>query len=304
MTTRIPIHTLLWLALSALPAAAATIEGPTEVEPGTLVRVTAKLDDNHSADWTLFPFQLDHETTTDGRLLFAAPCAGVSTVFVELRDLWVEDGRVLSTKTRHTISIVQDGPPTPPAPPTPPEPDKPAPPAPDDLQGIARVAYEAVAAIAPTHRSLAPKIAANFQAAAAAIAAGTVRSLDDALKQVQTTNASTLSGPTRDAWAPALERIGLRWTELVNAQVIRTVKDADKQLREVSRGILLVPDATSMLAPSGTPQIEVHTPVSPQQTEVIQAPAQHVVVPPPPMASPVRYRHMCVGGRCYLVPIQ
>ena len=53
MTTRIPIHTLLWLALSALPAAAATIEGPTEVEPGTLVRVTAKLDDNHSADWTL-----------------------------------------------------------------------------------------------------------------------------------------------------------------------------------------------------------------------------------------------------------
>ncbi|MEZ6099608.1 MAG: hypothetical protein R3E01_11630 [Pirellulaceae bacterium] len=79
-----------------------------------------------------------------------------------------------------------------------------------------------------------------------------------------------------------LERIGLRWTELVNAQVIRTVKDADKQLREVSRGILLVPDATSMLAPSGTPQIEVHTPVSPQQTEVIQAPAQHVVVPPPP----------------------
>ncbi|MCA9184655.1 MAG: hypothetical protein R3E01_10315 [Pirellulaceae bacterium] len=286
---------------------AASIVAPEQVVPGSLVRVQATLPTDHTADWAVFPFELDHETTPDGRLLFAAPCQGVEQIFIELREMWVEDGRVHSQKSRCTIRVDNRYPPSPPGPPEPsppPGPDAPTPPPPEDLQGIARVAYEAVAQLTPASRALAPKIAANFQASAAAIAAGTVRSVDDALRQVQAANASTLTGVTRESWAPALETIGLRWTELINAQVIRTVKDAEKQLREVSRGMRLVPVATSMISPGADSQIEAHPPVPPQQTEIIHAPVERIVVPPPSMASPVRYRQMCVGGRCYLVPIQ
>lgn len=82
------------------------IEGPTTAEPGSLVRLSAPIEDDESAFWlVLSPIDLDYEMTNGGRkMIFAAGCSSREIVVMCLAQS-IEDGRIVNRPYRHVMTI-------------------------------------------------------------------------------------------------------------------------------------------------------------------------------------------------------
>ena len=87
------------------------IDGPFEVEPGELVRLTASIGESESPFWiVLKPDDLQYEQIENGRgLIFAASCKSRASIVVMLLAQSVKDGRIVTRQLRRKIEIVDSG---------------------------------------------------------------------------------------------------------------------------------------------------------------------------------------------------
>lgn len=189
----------LFLAISspAFAQAKAVISGPEKANPGDLVILSADesyADDLHwvlvNSDKTFLPVEDDRKCVfasgQPGRYIFVLAASKASESVGSTVDL-----------AKHCVQIGEPAPPPPPEPPSPPEP----PPAPD-LTGIAKTAYEAVAAIEATPEEIAA-VSRNLKTIAGK-AAGLSWTLDQIKKEYATVSRETVftSEEIKTRWTP------------------------------------------------------------------------------------------------------
>lgn len=138
------------------------------------------------------------------------------------------------TQFQFTYEIKDDGPPTPPIPPDP-DPDEPDDP-PSPSLGLAVVARDAASKIGNKGRHLIPEIAANFRATASAVAAGGIKTRQDAYLTIQGKNRKTL-GDLVSTWTVWLYDVGDAVDALEDGGHLGTVKQYGTALDEIAEGL-------------------------------------------------------------------
>lgn len=85
-----------------------SINGPSVVTAGTLVRLSANTADGESPFWiVLDPIDLDYEQVDRGqRILFAASCSNSKRITVLLLAQHVLEGRIVTRQVRRTIKVL------------------------------------------------------------------------------------------------------------------------------------------------------------------------------------------------------
>jgi hypothetical protein len=237
------VSTMLWLTVCCLPAAAAGTR-EVEVDPGLIVlrvEAPAGADISWEARQPLtLPLQLFEESSA---CVFCQHTAGIVVVVSDVID-W--DAR----KRDRTTWIVKVG-----ADPVDP---------PDPISfGFAKFAADNAPLITDSGRRHIRAVALNFRAAADAIKAGQVISLESATAHVARLNATTL-GADVTAWNAWLMKIGYAVDNFEDSQKIANIKHKEIVFREIADGLISVAPRESVIL----------TPTMPRKT-------------------------ICIDGKCY-----
>lgn len=193
------IVALLWASVcQAVAAAEVKVTGPTDpVSPG--LPVFLNTDGVKKGDpYQLFivpddgQFLVLFDTTDQPVGIYSQTKVGSYVAVLVAYD--AESKQI--AKSMHTIRIGGPAPPIPPTPipPVPPEP------IPDGKLGFTKLAYTEATKLTDKSKTLA--IADNFEGTAAAIAAGTIKTVDAANTDMVTKNRAVLSDPERTVWLP------------------------------------------------------------------------------------------------------
>lgn len=179
------------------------IEGPREVGPGTLVRLSANTIEEESPFWiVLEPIDLDYEQVDHGsRLLFSTGCKTGQRITVVLLAQQVRNGRIVTRQIRRTI-LVKDFRSDPGPIDDPPDSQPPN----DDPLLTQSPLYAAVLDAWPSIRTDAGKalsetVAANLDSMAAKCEAGTIRENTEIWRELSARNRKSL-GLESSAWNP------------------------------------------------------------------------------------------------------
>lgn len=208
-----------------LTAAVAQADTKQVTATNRLVRLEVSAGDGVDVSWEARePLDLYFltERTAGGKACVFFYVAGERVVIVS--DVIDWDGR---KRTKDTWIVTTEGPAPPPPGPQPPTPQP-------DRYGLSAVAKAALAKV--TDRSLQAALAANFSSTASAVAAGGLRSVDDARKAIQVANRATL-GSSEGLWRPWLLDVGRAVDALEDGGQIATVKDYGVALAEIAKGL-------------------------------------------------------------------
>lgn len=144
----------------------------------------------------------------------------------------------------HTVTVGTTpgpNPPTPipptPIPPTPPSPVVPV--LPDGKYGLAKAVYGWAMAVDPTARPLAKGMAANFSTIAAQIAAGTIKTPNDAATATKALNTATL-GSFQPLWSTVSKNLETQMNAIGKAGQFATMTDLQTAWQEIAAGLQAV----------------------------------------------------------------
>lgn len=243
---------LLAVVLSSVSAGPIKVGGPTAAEPGSLVTLEASGGGAAASYTWVFVQPAGHPFISDGRRIgFATKCRPENYIVVLLAISLDAAGKPTIDSTTSTIIVggdpVPPGPVPPPPTPVPPTPVPPTPTPPDvpaGRYGLARVAYDASAALSPNARARASAVAATFRDVASAAAAGAYsgtdrEKIDKANGDISTRNRAAL-GPDAAEWGKALSSVGAKMGSLWNSREMVTLADHVEAYREISAGLSLV----------------------------------------------------------------
>lgn len=215
------------------------ISGPTKALAGQLVRLTADGQGAATVAWEVisdddFPILVDDAVDPNGKiergkyLTFSMPAKA------KVRFLLMAISGSTPSIAKWAVELDSPVPPTPPTPPVPP-PNPPGPtPTPDGVLGLIKVVRDASAAVVdPDKVASAQKIAGNYAGVASAIAAGGIKTHDEAQKAMAEGNKSAL-GAKVDAWAPCLDAIRGALNKLDDAGKLNTIADVQAAADELA----------------------------------------------------------------------
>lgn len=226
------------LALCAPPKA--VIAGPTQANPGDLVILDANQSEALGFAWVLTDSDKSFLPVEDGRkVVFASGSAGRYT-FVLVAATADDPKKPLIDIARHTLTIGE--PPNPGPGPNPPGPNpEPLPPGRFGLAAWSRdTASTTLTALTATQRVESAKLlAGSFEGIASAIAAGTIRSLDDVNTKTQVSNRAAL-GAYQSSWMAWATQLNAKIAALDDAGQIKTTDDAREAWLEIATGLRAV----------------------------------------------------------------
>ncbi len=221
---------LLLLLFSPLIAAAqvtAVISGPKTAEVGDLVILDGSGSSGTAFRWVLVGSKKTFLQIEGGKkLVFASGTTG-EYVFVLVVGGQVQGGGMEVATQEYRLNVGNmPGPQPPPGPEPPPQPPpgpgpqpppQPPPgpaPVPAGTYGLTKIAYDAAMQIPASKRAIVGEaLADNFEGTSAAIAAGTVRSVNDANKSLGEKNRAT-TGTDRELWVPVITAFANKMTSL------------------------------------------------------------------------------------------
>lgn len=226
------------LALCAPPKA--VIAGPTQANPGDLVILDGSGSTAVGFAWVLTDSDKSFLPVEDGRkVVFASGSAGRYT-FVLVAATADDPEKPLIDIARHTVTVGQ--PPNPGPEPTPPGPNpEPLPPGRFGLATWARDSVGAsLAAMNAAQRSQsAALLAGSFEGIAAAIAAGTIKTLDEVNAKTKASNVAAL-GAYLTNWQPWSALLNAKITALDDGGQLKTITDAHDAWLEIAAGLRAV----------------------------------------------------------------
>lgn len=235
-----------WLTVASAQATppSARIIGPATALPGDLVVLDASSSDAMGFAWVLADSNKTFLPVDDGqRLVFATGSTGRYT-FVLVAANADESGKPAVALAKHVVTIGADPGPGPNPDPNPPGPEPPDPPLPPGRFDLARQARDWTASVtlaASERRHTAALVADGFEAIAAAIAAGTVRTAEDALAQLRAAHQAALSAPQYEAWRagwnPSFRAAMTRLDDLNQLPALADVADAFREISQGLRGV-------------------------------------------------------------------
>lgn len=238
---------VLWLFALLLATRAATgappvarVTGPARALPGDLVVLDASSSQALGYAWVLADSDKSFLPVDGGqRLVFATGAAGRYT-FVLVAANANEQGQPAVALATHVLTIGSGPDPNPG--PDPPAPNPPLPPGRFDLARQARDWITQVKLSAADRARTARLIASAFEGVAAAAAAGTVRSIDDALAQLRASNRAALSSAEYSAWQSGWNpSFNAAMTRLDDAGQLKTLADTAEAFREIATGLKATP---------------------------------------------------------------
>jgi hypothetical protein len=231
-----------WLCLAVTALAVepkAVIVGPDTVAPGDLAVLSAK---GSAYDGQLIAWCLDSPkqfiawgdsaafaSGTPGRYTFTLFVAGLST-----------DQKSMQTATaQKTITVGQPGPgPNPPVPPGP-GPTPPGPTPGPDRFGLTAAVSALAAKVDASARAIAPALAANFEAIAAQIQAGTLTTMD-AVRQATLDRNRASEGEQATLWAPFFFSLNTSVNQLIDAGKLTSIQDVRDAWLAIAAGLRTV----------------------------------------------------------------
>jgi hypothetical protein len=196
---RLVIAVTIVFAAVCQSAAEVVIDGPKNVPIGGLCIVTVQgLKADDSLSWAAVPeIQVADLIDRRGQPVLLVPTNKIGTYHLVLA--FLDSGKV--TQKVHSVKVGEpDPPPTPPEPEPGPEPEPQPEPIPDGKLGFSRMAYTEAMKVHSASRGKAKNLAENFESTASAIAAGAVRSVDEANALMVSKNRAVLSDAERPAW--------------------------------------------------------------------------------------------------------
>ncbi len=236
----------IWQSMAfATSDVVAIISGPEKVSVGELVVLRCGTAGSDSASWVILDQKgreaeevrldaignasmnaLRYLVVDNGKaVVFSSPSAG--RFFVVLIVVQVsEDGAVSRATTRHIVQVGDNGPG-----PKPPDPD------PTPLTGMAKVAYDtAIAKVAAGSRVNARKSAAAFRAVASMIAAGTIKSAQEVIRETSAQRKTQL-GADADNWNDWATEIGAKLNDLSKDGSLKTLDDHATVWLQIAQGL-------------------------------------------------------------------
>jgi hypothetical protein len=253
MRRHILLVALFLFALPSIVAAQVTaiITAPPKAALGDLVILDGSGSAGTAFRWVLLGSSKTFLPIESGkRAVFASGTAG-EYVFMLVVGGQAQGGGVDVAMAEHHL-IVGDGQPSPPIIPTPsPAPQPPPVPAPQPppvptppvipagKYGFAQIAYDAAQGVPlPQRVGQGPRLAENFEAVAAAIAAGAVTSVREANDQLRGKNAD-VAGANRDLWLPVINAFAAKATDLARQGQLSTMDEHRAAYLEFASGLRL-----------------------------------------------------------------
>jgi hypothetical protein len=232
------------------PAAAplAVISGPDRANQGDLVVLDATASQNALGfAWVLVDSDKSFLPVDDGkRVVFATGTSGRFT-FVLVAAGADGQGKPLVSLARHAV-VVGDAPtpgpnpPPGPGPPTPPGPQPGPPPLPPGRFNLATQSRDWASLVqldAAARKSSASALAGSFDAMAAKIAAGPIKTIQEAIDQTRQSNQAAL-GAYAPAWMPWAARWNQAMAALHESGQVKTLADCADAWRETAIGLRAV----------------------------------------------------------------
>ncbi len=172
------------------------VKGPDTVPVGDMAEFTVGDSTATKFAWTVIPSTKNFKIDSSQRKAWLSGASGSFTIV-----LVGMDGNNLAIDTQTTT--VGTGPiPIPPGP-VPPGPTPPGPtPIPDGKLGFTKLGFEEGSKVTDPFRSKAAAVADNFDGTAAAIAAGTIKTVEAANAEMVAKNRATIGDAGRAAWLP------------------------------------------------------------------------------------------------------
>lgn len=217
----------------------AVIDGPDgPVPPGTMVVLSAQGSTADALSWQCCNSGLQLLVVERGTICaFATAKSGVYTIILAAAKTG-EDGKAELATARKEVIIGSPGPdpdPDPPGPGPDPDPDPPEPePLPDGKYLLAKDASGWAKGVGDAPGSL--RLAGAFEAIAAQVAAGTVRTLPDFQRASQQRNREAL-GNDKDKWVPFFESLQSRLQTLNSSGVMVSLEDHATAWEEIALGL-------------------------------------------------------------------
>lgn len=227
---------LLWASTSSAAAPRAVISGPTRARGLQLVALDAS--ESVAAEGGLCWVQLSHPDdavlTFEGgqKVVLLTPASG--RVELLLIAVGLDGGKAVADQKRWSIAIGDDPGPNPPGP-NPPGPGPTPPPDPGRFNLAAEVLAWS-AAVPADQRSLAPRLAENFEAVASAVAAGVMKLPADIIGETNKRNTVT-QGASRKNWGGFWESLRQRLNGLADRGELKTPEDYATAWREIAAGL-------------------------------------------------------------------
>jgi len=187
------------------------IEGPHQVAPGELVRLSANTVDNETPFWiVLEPIYLDYEAVNNGkRLLFSSGCQTGTSITVILLAQQVKDGRIVTRQIRRSITVGNKQPDPTKPPPADDPPERPVVQSP--IHAVVLKAWPKIQTDAAKELSL--SVAKNFESVAQQCEDDQLQSVEEIWRELASQNQRTLQIETT-AWEPiALCDLCAPWTQ-------------------------------------------------------------------------------------------
>lgn len=215
----------------------AVIDGPDgPVPPGTMVVLSAQGSTADALSWQCCNAGLQLLVVEKGTICaFATSKEGVYTIILAAAKTG-DDGKAQISTARKEVIVGRPGPDPDPDPPGPgPGPTPPGPtPLPDGKYKLAADALRWTGSI--EDRSLAPDLAAAFEASASQIAAGTVTTLQQFQSESQRLNRQAL-GDSAEMWKPFFESLQIRLKSLNSAGHMVSLEDHATAWEEIAVGL-------------------------------------------------------------------
>ena len=193
------------------------IEGPEQVKPGTLVRLTASTTESETPLWiVLSPVDLDYEVADSGRrLLFASGCRAGERVTVLLLAQQVNGERIASRQVRKTIHVISENNDVPVEDPPADPPKKPD----FERSPLYRSVTDAWNLIrTDAGKDLSSKVAANFELIANKCESGKIVEIPAIWKELSVLNRQAL-GIETSAWSPVAKTLQDQFQKLGLSEV-------------------------------------------------------------------------------------
>lgn len=213
-----------------------TVDAPSEVPPGRLVKLDASATDATAFRWTLAGGAADlYDVTESGKVCYFATATPGKYVFVvaACRNAETAGDPPLMEISEVVVTVTGTAPgPTP-------GPVPPSPVLPDGRYKLAQFAFGLASTLPATDKPLLQGVASNYAAVASMAAAGVLADPPAMLVATKDRNAATVGTNRERMLAPLFQPLATRLAELSKAGDLKTLADHVAAWQEISTGLSL-----------------------------------------------------------------
>jgi hypothetical protein len=212
-----------------------TVDAPSEVPPGRLVKLDASATDATAFRWTLAGGTADlYDVTESGKVCYFATATPGKYVFVvaACRNAETAGDPPLLEISEVVVTVTGTAPG--PLPPRPPDPSLP-----DGRYKLAQFAFGLASTLPATDKPLLQGVASNYAAVASMAAAGVLADPPAMLLATKDRNAATVGANRERLLPPLFQPLANRLAELSKAGELKSLTDHIAAWQEISTGLSL-----------------------------------------------------------------